>query len=289
MEDLFIMTKEEKCSTSQLGRKVIHYQDQEKRIYENELEQYLNNGWSLGPSDKHRKSNSKSHKGKSNNFNGLVRTEEYKEQISKTLKNKYDSGELVVWNKGKDLSDPRVYDNLMKRKQTMLQKYGTLGTNTGKSFTEEHRNKIGDAHRGKSPKPLTAEQKELKLTRQYLTRKKNNSFNKSQPEIDLYNTLLEKYDKCIILRQYKDNERYPFYCDFYIPSEDLFIELNAHWTHGGRPYDPNDEFCQKQLKDWQEKAKTSKFYQEAINTWTIRDVKKQEVAKENNLNYKVIY
>ena len=71
--------------------------------------------------------------------------------------------------------------------------------------------------------------------------------------------------------------------------EDLFIELNAHTTHGGCPYDPNDEFCQKQLKDWQEKAKTSKFYQEAINTWTIRDVKKLETAKKNNLNYKVIY
>ena len=41
--------------------------------------------------------------------------------------------------------------------------------------------------------------------------------------------------------------------------------------------------------DWQEKAKTSQFYQNAINTWTIRDVKKQEYAKKYNLNYKIIY
>jgi len=29
-------------------------------------------------------------------------------------------------------------------------------------------------------------------------------------------------------------------CDFYIPSEDLFIELNRHWSHGGHFYDPNN-------------------------------------------------
>ena len=29
--------------------------------------------------------------------------------------------------------------------------------------------------------------------------------------------------------------RYPYYCDFYIPSEDLFIELNAHPSHGSKP------------------------------------------------------
>ena len=50
-----------------------------------------------------------------------------------------------------------------------------------------------------------------------------------------------------------------------------------------------DEECKKQLEAWQEKAKTSKFYENAIQTWTVRDVEKQRIAKENNLNYKVIY
>ena len=40
---------------------------------------------------------------------------------------------------------------------------------------------------------------------------------------------------------------------------------------------------------WQEKAKTSQFYANAIKTWTERDVEKQRVAKENNLNCKIIY
>jgi len=91
-----------------------------------------------------------------------------------------------------------------------------------------------------------------------------------------------------IYRQYKD-ERYPFYCDFYIKEDDLFIELNAHWSHGGRPYDPHDEDCVKKLLEWQEKAKTSKFYENAIQTWTVRDVQKRKCAEENHLNYKAIY
>ena len=43
------------------------------------------------------------------------------------------------------------------------------------------------------------------------------------------------------------------------------------------------------LEDWQERAKTSRFYKNAIYVWTNLDVRKQKCAKENNLNYKVIY
>lgn len=121
------------------------------------------------------------------------------------------------------------------------------------------------------------------------TKKRNNSFNSSKPEINFYNILCESYGKENVLRNYKDKERYPFYCDFYIKSLDKFIELNLHWTHGSLPYNKDDLECQKQLEIWQEKAKTSQFYQNAIETWTVRDVEKQKIAKENNLNYEVIY
>lgn len=120
------------------------------------------------------------------------------------------------------------------------------------------------------------------------TKRKNNTFNASKSEEQYYKKLCQGHDKSDIYRNYKC-ERYPFYCDFYIKSEDLFIELNAHWTHGGKPYDPDDKECQEQLAKWKEKAKTSKFYENAIKTWTERDVKKLQKAKENNLNYKVIY
>ena len=79
-------------------------------------------------------------------------------------------------------------------------------------------------------------------------------------------------------RQYRDKIRYPFRCDFYIPSEDLFIEANLHWTHGGRPFREDDPECLTQLLDWQRKAATSKFYENAIQTWTVRDVLKLQSA-----------
>ena len=91
-----------------------------------------------------------------------------------------------------------------------------------------------------------------------------------------------------VVRQYKE-ERYPFRCDFYVISEDLFIELNTHWTHGEEPYDETNPKHQKIRAELQEKAKTSKFYEVALKVWTEVDVLKQRIARENNLNYEVIY
>lgn len=120
------------------------------------------------------------------------------------------------------------------------------------------------------------------------TKKINQSFNKSKPEDNYYEYLKTIYNEDDIIRQYKD-ERYPFACDFYIKSEDLFIECNYSWTHGGHLFNPDSKEDQKTLAEWQEKAKTSDFYKNAIETWTVRDTKKHETAKANNLNYEVLY
>ena len=63
------------------------------------------------------------------------------------------------------------------------------------------------------------------------TLRKNNSYNKSKSEEKIYNLLLTKFNKSDIIRQYK-SDLYPFACDFYIKSLDLYIEYNGHWTHG---------------------------------------------------------
>lgn len=60
------------------------------------------------------------------------------------------------------------------------------------------------------------------------THRKNNSFNNSKPEISLRKILVEIFNENDIITEYSDDPRYPFKCDFYIKSEDLFIELNAH-------------------------------------------------------------
>lgn len=101
--------------------------------------------------------------------------------------------------------------------------------------------------------------------KEYQTKKKNNSFNISNQENQLYNELCLVYGKDNIERQYKDS-RYPYSCDFYIKTEDLFIELNASWTHGGHPFDKNNLDDIYQLECWEEKAKTSNYYKNAIYT-----------------------
>ena len=120
------------------------------------------------------------------------------------------------------------------------------------------------------------------------TKRRNRTFNTSQPEEDYYRYLVDRYGADDIIRQYKD-ERYPFRCDFYVISKDLFIELNSHWTHGEAPYDETNPEHQRIRAELEQKATTSNFYEVALKVWTEIDVLKQRIARENNLNYEVIY
>lgn len=318
------MNKSEKCSTTQVGRIVIHRGDTEKRVYEDELNLYIQDGWIKGISETHRKNNSLVHEDKPSWNKGLTKdTSESIRRTAEKLAEMYKGKE--PWNKGLTKeTDIRVYNNSVNSSTTKIERYGSAFPNN--NMNEEHKRKISESlknkpfrsrgpmnditkkhiseakkgykhtqctknkiSKAKKGAKLSEEALQIKLTKQYLTRKKNNSFNKSEPEEQLYETLLKENVNKTIYRQYKDIRRYPFYCDFYIVEDDLFIELNAHWTHGGKPFDPQDPSCQEQLKLWQEKAKTSQFYANAIIIWTERDVKKAECAKKNKLNYKVIY
>lgn len=120
------------------------------------------------------------------------------------------------------------------------------------------------------------------------TEHNKNIKNGSTPEDVYYKRLKEKYGESDIIRQYKE-KRYPFHCDFYIPSEDLFIELNYHWTHGKHQFNPKDNKDNEKLNIWEEKAKTSNYYKIAIEVWTKRDPLKIKTAKKNKLNYKIIW
>lgn len=124
--------------------------------------------------------------------------------------------------------------------------------------------------------------------KQYATKRKNGTFNSSAAEDRFYTKLCEKYGNTNVIRQYKD-ERYPFFCDFYIKNLDLFIELNLSWTHGEHPFNDKNPDDLTKLAIWQEKAKASKYYENAIITWTKRDPNKIAMAKLNKLNYITYY
>ena len=220
-------------------------------------------------------------------------------------KNTYQQRGFKWYTNGKEeillpsnLTPPNGYEP-GRLKMSSLQKQKLSKSHTGLKQTEETRKKISEHSNNNREKA-----KQTCLSRYGVdcvakvpsviekaveSKLKAGTFNTSNPENELYNKLVAEYCRENVVRNYKDKIRYPFRCDFYIKSEDLFIELNAHWTHGGRPWNPDDPECQKQLAIWQEKANISKFYQEAIITWTVRDVKKAQTAKENNLNYVVIY
>lgn len=110
----------------------------------------------------------------------------------------------------------------------------------------------------------------------------------SDLERRMYKILCRKYS--IVLRHYRDprysrDTGYMFECDFYIPSEDLFIELNAHPTHGLHPFskEKDKELYEKLIKS------NKPWDKNFLESWTVRDVEKMNIAKENNLNYIVIY
>ena len=198
---------------------------------------------------------------------GVENQFERKEFMHNIIKNKYNVDNISQTDYCKE-----------KVKQTNLKKYGTTTYLTSEQLKQTINDNFGVNY--------YAQTTEFKK-KEYITKKNNKSFNTSKAEIKYKKYLEDKYGKDNVITQYSD-KRYPFVCDFYIKSTDTFIELNLHWTHGGKKFE-NSEEDKLKLACWQEKAKTSMYYKNAIETWTIRDVNKVKIAKENNLNYITIY
>jgi len=114
--------------------------------------------------------------------------------------------------------------------------------------------------------------------------------NSSIFEVFMYTMLLEKFDENDIIVDYGQHpydSRYPYPCDFYIKSRDLFIELNVHFTHGGHWFDetdPADVLRRKHLMQT-DRNRNRKF----LNTWCDNDVKKRKAAKKAELNFLVFW
>ena len=197
----------------------------------------------------------------------IVSSKDVQDKMKKTYLEKYGVDNPF---KSKEIQD--------KIKQTNLEKYGYEYPIQSKEIQNKYKHTCLE----KYGYEYAAQAKEIQQ-KIYETKKKNGSYGKSKEEDYLYNVLVEIYGKDNVERQYS-SDLYPFACDFYIISEDLYIEYNGIWTHGHTPYIGSKENEMK-LKEWKQKAETSKFYQNTIITWTISDIKKRNTAKENNLNY----
>lgn len=213
-------------------------------------------------------------------FRSPMCTEKGKQNYFRAINEKYGTDNIAKVPKVKE-----------KTKQTNLEKYGTEYIMQNPDFKEKSKNTCQqkyDSDYWWSSKKFRALYQEDNIVKSLITKKQNHTFNTSKPEENYYEYLKTIYDEADIIRQYKD-KRYPFCCDFYIKSKDLFIELNLHWTHGYHPFDKSNPEDLEKLAVWQEKAKTSKFYENAIITWTNRDIKKRNFAYNNGLNYIEIF
>lgn len=119
--------------------------------------------------------------------------------------------------------------------------------------------------------------------RRIKTKRENGSFNTSLSEYRLYNMLTDYFGEDDVLTNHKTPE-YPYMCDYYIKSRNMYIELNAHWSHGGHWYNPNKDSIR--IADWNSR---SKYYHNAAVTFSERDVAKRNCARDHSLNYIVFW
>lgn len=89
--------------------------------------------------------------------------------------------------------------------------------------------------------------------------------------------------------QYNRDERYPFHCDFYVKSLDLFIELNLHWTHGKHPFNQRSKDDIEEIDNLAFKARDHEAILSKLRTWLSSDPTKFSFALNNNLNYIAVY
>ena len=205
-----------------------------------------------------------------------------------------------------------------KAKQTCLEKYGVENVSQSEYCKEKIKKTNNERYGGNAPACSTEVQNKMRKTceekygipsyvqtqqfkdlwknkdfvkkikeKEYKTKKNNNSFKKSTPEIKILELLKINYPDTIY--QYSTDPRYPFNCDFYIPSLDLFIEYNGHWTHQDHIFNENCKDDLLILENIKNKSLESSFYKIAIDVWTRRDPLKVKTAKENNLNYLILW
>lgn len=162
-----------------------------------------------------------------------------------------------------------------KRAKTNVERYGVRNVMSLPSTLD----KIKVATQKKYGVDYAMQAKDL-MSKNVEAKRKNGTFNTSSIEerIKALGTFESQYNKDV---------RYPYLCDFYDKDRDLFIEINALWTHGYHWYDAENDV--DTCKKWKVKSEKSEYYANALEVFTKRDVEKRECAKANNLNYVTLW
>lgn len=115
-------------------------------------------------------------------------------------------------------------------------------------------------------------------------------FKQSTAEYTVFLKLVSKFGVDDVVYQYgfhPYDARYPFACDFYIKSLDLFIELNGYYGHGGHWYDCNNHDDVLRATHWLNSGKSRNL--KSYRIWTEDDVDRRHIASQNKLKYLVFW
>lgn len=190
-----------------------------------------------------------------------IGSDEGKARIAQTNKNRYGTENFMQ----SDFRFDVLAEMKEKSRNTQLKRYGA-----------KHYSQSAEAHK------LMGVRKEKEFNTKFI----NGTLNTSTCESLMERKLKDYFGDADVLCQYKSNV-YPFACDFYIKSLNLYIELNAHWTHGNCMFsqrEKNSEFYNELMN-----KKDNKYYAAALHTWTDLDVRKRECARKHHLNYLIFW
>lgn len=167
---------------------------------------------------------------------------------------------------------------------TNLKRYGTKFPSKLEKFKEKRTKTLIRKYGQPNITALPSIQQKV-----YLTKKKNQSFCISSEEKYILRQLKMIFKD--IYPQYKSQE-YPFWCDFYIPELNLYIEYQGHISHGNCPFEEDNPEHLKIVEQWLQRAKEINFkgepktqYLSYVRVWTKKDPYKREIARKNNLNW----
>lgn len=174
-------------------------------------------------------------------------------------------------------------DVLRKNQQTCLLRYGVDNVRKAECV----KNKIIETNLKRYGVEYAIQNRDV-YQKMINSKKLNHTIGISLLEDECYQCLIDVFGTSDIKRQYV-SDVYPFCCDFYIISRDMYIELNAFWTHGGHWFDSSSIKDDAILQSWLDLSKESVFYKNAIVNWTKRDVLKRQTAAKYQLNYVVFW
>lgn len=229
-----------------------------------------------------------------------MRCEEIKNKVAQTCLERY--GDTCVFGSNSSILESRVKASMIEKYgtriplkneeikekmfQTNLEKYGTTCSLANPEVREKGIKTLLERYNVTNGWLIPEVRSRIDYKKVDETKRKNGTFNASEPERLLGELLRAEFGEDDVIPQYK-SEAYPWRSDYYIKSLDFYIELQGFYTHGTHPFTSTDEDFQI-IEDFSTKISEERV-QGLIDIWVISDVIKRNRALEQDLNFLEIF